>query len=110
MNEGGLNNGPGPMMVYGGPDQAPMDRPMDEERVGYELREGPAPQEAERLVGDTYSTRTVVIEPMHRGYVVKLDCHRFAFETYERVLECVGEYLKDPSGTEKKWWKKELFK
>lgn len=54
--------------------------------------------------------RTVVIEPMHYGYVVKLDCHNFAFESADRALNYVTEYLKDPQGTEKKWWNKELFK
>ena len=54
--------------------------------------------------------RTVVIETMHHGYVVKLDCHIFAFESADRALKYVTEYLKDPQGTEEKWWKKELFK
>jgi len=91
-------------------DDGPTEAPMDEERVGYELREGLAPQEAQALVGGTYSPRTVVIEPMHYGYVVKLDCHNFAFESADRALNYVTEYLKDPQGTEKKWWNKELFK
>ena len=54
--------------------------------------------------------RTVVIQPMHYGYVVRLDCHEFAFESADRALNYVTEYLKDPQGTEKKWWNKELFK
>jgi hypothetical protein len=28
----------------------------------------------------------------------------------DRALNYVTEYLKDPQGTEEKWWKKELFK
>ena len=64
-----------------------------------------------RPVQDVRSrARTVVIEPMHYGYVVKLDCHNFAFESADRALNYVTEYLKDPQGTEKKWWNKELFK
>jgi hypothetical protein len=54
--------------------------------------------------------RTVIIQPMHYGYVVRLDCHEFAFESADRALNYVTEYLKDPQGTEKKWWNKELFK
>ena len=70
-----------------------------------ELNPGPQP------VQDGGSrARTVVIETMHHGYVVKLDCHIFAFESADRALKYVTEYLKDPQGTEEKWWKKELFK
>lgn len=57
-----------------------------------------------------YQVRNVLIRPLHHGYVVKLDCHEFAFETSETALKYIDEYLKDPSGTEEKWWKKELFK
>jgi hypothetical protein len=91
-----------------------MDGPINDGNLGGPIgNDGPTMDELREnreLVGATYSPRTVTIEPMHHGYVVKLDCHRFAFETHERVLECVGEYLKDPSATEEKWWKKELFK
>jgi hypothetical protein len=54
-------------------------------------------------------SRTIVIEPMNYGYNVKLDCHKFAFESADRALKYISEYLKDPQGTEEKWWKKELF-
>ena len=53
--------------------------------------------------------RTIVIEPMNYGYIVKLDCHKFAFESVDKALKYISEYLKDPQGTEEKWWKRELF-
>lgn len=59
---------------------------------------------------ERYSVRDILIRPLHHGYVVKLDCHEFAFETSETALKYIDEYLKDPSGTEEKWWKRELFK
>lgn len=62
----------------------------------------PIPERSER-------GRNVLIRPLHNGYVVKLDCHEFAFETSERAMKYVSEYLKDPQGTEKKWWDNKLF-
>jgi hypothetical protein len=57
----------------------------------------------------SYDNRDLTIKHLHHGYIVEVDCHRFAFETVDRMMKYVGEYLKDPSGTEKKWWNKELF-
>jgi hypothetical protein len=56
-----------------------------------------------------YNKRDLTIKHLHHGYIVEVDCHRFAFETVDRMLKYVGEYLKDPIATEKKWWNKELF-
>jgi len=64
----------------------------------------------ERAVeNSSYNNRDLTIKHLHHGYIVEVDCHRFAFETVDRMLKYVGEYLKDPSATEKKWWNKELF-
>lgn len=71
-----------------------------EERVDVGMQE-PMP--------DSERARNVLIRPLHNGYVVKLDCHEFAFESVERAMKYIGEYLKDPQGTEKKWWDKKLF-
>lgn len=54
--------------------------------------------------------RDVTISSLNRGYVVKVGCHSFAFETVDGFLLKLGEYLKDPIGTEDKWFKGELFK
>lgn len=112
MNDGRLEEGP----RNGGPiaealnaelrnvevtESYGIDESGDEER-GDVVMEEPTPQRP--------LARNILIRPLHNGYVVKLDCHEFAFETSERAMKYVGEYLKDPHGTEEKWWKKELFK
>jgi hypothetical protein len=63
----------------------------------------------ERPIPEGYGKRDLTIKHLHHGYIVEVDCHRFAFETLDRMMKYVGEYLKDPSTTEKKWWNKELF-
>jgi hypothetical protein len=108
----GMPNAVGPgRITY---DTEPQtDMLVDDEQITSDYRyaegeERAAPQPVQDR--GTYLPRTVVIEPMHHGYVVKLDCHKFAFESADRALKYVTEYLKDPQGTEEKWWKKELFK
>ena len=53
--------------------------------------------------------RDIHIKHMHHGYLVEVDCHKFAFETPEKMLKYILQYLKDPNGTERKWWDKKLF-
>lgn len=118
MNDGRLEEGPrngGPIAEALNAELRSVERSIeptesygidvsgDEER-GDVVMEEPTPER------EMYSPRNVLIRPLHNGYVVKLDCHEFAFETSERAMKYVGEYLKDPHGTEQKWWKKELFK
>ena len=86
---------------------------VDDEQItsDYRYADGEVRVEDPQPMQDGRSkARTVVIQPMHYGYVVRLDCHEFAFESADRALNYVTEYLKDPLGTEEKWWKKELFK
>ena len=85
---------------------------VDDEQItsDYRYADGEVRPEPQPVQDGGSRARTVVIEPMHYGYVVKLDCHNFAFESVDRALNYVTEYLKDPQGTEEKWWKKELFK
>ena len=82
-------------------DEAGRDEMVMEERADVNM-DATAPER--------YSVRNIHIRPLHHGYIVKLDCHEFAFETSEKAMKYIGEYLKDPHGTEEKWWKKELFK
>jgi hypothetical protein len=116
MNESRMINepnavGPG-RVIYDNEPQTEMLVDGEQITSDYRYADGEVraedPQPVEQ--NDSIRVRTVVIEAMHYGYVVKLDCHRFAFESTDRVLQYIGEYLKDPSGTEEKWWKKELFK
>jgi hypothetical protein len=118
MNESRSINEPnavGPGVIYDNEPQTDM-RGVERTADGYEtvMEEGPTEaygmeERLEPVQNDSIRARTVVIEPMHYGYVVKLDCHRFAFESADRVLQYIGEYLKDPNATEKKWWNKKLF-
>jgi hypothetical protein len=115
MNESRMINepnvvGPGRVIYDNEPQK---DMLVDDEQISsdYRYADGEVRAEDPQPVQDVRSrARTVVIQPMNYGYVVRLDCHEFALETHERVLEYVGQYLKDPSGIEEKWWKKELFK
>lgn len=85
---------------------------VDDEQItsDYRYAEGEERATPQPVQDGGSRARTVVIETMHHGYVVKLDCHNFAFESADRALKYITEYLKDPQGTEEKWWKKELFK
>lgn len=89
------------MVVDEGPSEA-YGEPVMEERAQAVMHE-------RRLEAPTPSKRNIAIGQLHNGYVVEVDCHKFAFETVDRMMKYVGEYLKDPIGTEKKWWDKELF-
>lgn len=53
--------------------------------------------------------REVRITKLNYGYIVTVGCQKFAIETPETVVEKLGEYLKDPLATEKKWFNGKLF-
>jgi hypothetical protein len=53
--------------------------------------------------------REVSIKQLNYGYIVGVGCHNFAFETPDKLIEKLGEYLKDPQGTENKWFKGDLL-
>ena len=53
--------------------------------------------------------RQINIEEVNRGYIVKVGCHTFAISTKEELLPKLEEYIKNPSETESKWFKNELF-
>lgn len=52
--------------------------------------------------------RQINIEPINFGYIVKVGCQNFAIETKEKLTKFLAIYLADPTGTEEKWFKKEL--
>lgn len=47
----------------------------------------------------------ITIHHLDFGYNVKIGCQNFAIETVETLIKNLDAYLKDPSGTEKKWMK-----
>lgn len=52
--------------------------------------------------------REVWISELNYGYILTIGCHKFAFETHERALANLAEYMKDPDGVERKWFANEL--
>lgn len=53
--------------------------------------------------------RSITIREVHRGYIVEVGCHTFAFETKESMLSKITAYVNEPEATETKWFKGELF-
>jgi hypothetical protein len=54
-------------------------------------------------------TRGISIQTLHRGYIVNVGCHSFAFETKETMLEKLTEYINNPQEAEQKWNDGSLF-
>lgn len=53
--------------------------------------------------------RSINIEPLNRGFVVRVGCQTFAIGTKRLLIDKLTQYLSDPQGTEDKWNKGELF-
>jgi hypothetical protein len=85
-----------------------MDK-MDNALNGAPMREQ---NERHGYLADSLSQplRSINIEPLNRGYVVRVGCQTFAIGTKKLLLVKLTEYLTDPQGTESKWNKGELFK
>lgn len=65
-------------------------------------------------IGETLSNskcimREVKINELSRGYIVTVGCQSFAFSTKDEMLQKLIEYINNPDGTERKWYKDELF-
>lgn len=58
---------------------------------------------------DTGKIRDVKINQVNYGYIVKIGCHPFVFETAERLIEKLGVYLKEPNKTERNWYNGSLL-
>lgn len=62
----------------------------------------PVPERGEPVYqGENYG---IQIETLEFGYVLSVGCKRFAFETKERLLANLTEYLADPAKAQQKWW------
>jgi hypothetical protein len=48
--------------------------------------------------------RSINIEQLDLGYVVRVGCQSFAIETSSKLISALGEYLNAPNETEKKWF------
>lgn len=59
-------------------------------------------------LNDSSSLRSINIEPLSSGYVVKVGCQTVAVETSEKLVKMLGIYLENPSEFEKKWYSKDV--
>ena len=52
--------------------------------------------------------RHIEIDQLNGGYIIRVGCHSFAFETNTKMLKHLTAYLLNPKETEEKWFKKKL--
>jgi hypothetical protein len=50
------------------------------------------------------------ISQVNNGFIVRLGCQQFVFETYDKMSKYLKMYFEDPNGTESKFNANELFK
>lgn len=48
--------------------------------------------------------RPISIEQLDYGYIVRVGCQNFAFETKHKLIDKLTEYLEDPKLVEKQWF------
>lgn len=63
----------------------------------------------EELTSSKSKIRETRITQLNYGYLVNVGCQTFAFETVDKLIEKLGEYLKNPSQTEKDWYSGKLL-
>jgi hypothetical protein len=94
------------------------DRPraeLVEDRGGYEVREDepitleqPIPME-QPIIGNKAHYQPE-ISHVNNGFIVRMGCQQFVFETYDKMSKYLKMYFEDPNGTENKFHANELFK
>lgn len=52
--------------------------------------------------------KEINIQPMDHGYVIRVGCQSFVFETAEKMILNLDAYLADPDGVEKAWLSRTL--
>src|SRR4051812_11345897 len=58
----------------------------------------------ETTVSPRNGIRTINIEGLSFGYVVKVGCQSFAIESADKVTKFLNQYMKDPHETERLWF------
>lgn len=53
-------------------------------------------------------TRTLIIEPVLNGYIVKVGCQRVVFASGDEMLAALARYLVRPDELEKEYWQKSV--
>lgn len=88
----------------GGECCAQEARPQGQVDRGRQLAEAPTP------TGNNPKIRSINIEQLDLGYVVRVGCQSFAIETADKLLLAMAEYLKSPAEVEKKWFEGKFLK
>lgn len=65
--------------------------------------ERPEPMMGENPCVYRSKAREINIQPMNYGYVVRVGCQTFVFETNEKMIKHLTAYLADPDNIEKSW-------
>jgi hypothetical protein len=92
------------------------NRPMDElveDRGGYEVYEDepiPEPIPMEQPIIGNKAHYQPEISQVNNGFIVRMGCQQFVFETYDKMSKYLKMYFEDPNGTENKFHANELFK
>lgn len=91
--------------------KVPYDHSQNDvtEDIGVEVAEESylTPMMAESSSGT--KIRSINIEELNRGFIVRVGCHSFAISKAEEAANLVSDYIKDPSGTEEKWYSGKLM-
>jgi hypothetical protein len=62
----------------------------------------------EPMMGGEYPSRSkareINIQPMNYGFVVRVGCQTFVFETAEKMMTNLNSYLADPDAIERAWF------
>lgn len=54
--------------------------------------------------------RTITIDPLNYGYVVRVGCQNCAIESKEDLIKYLTEYINNPEEAEQKYNRRELLK
>ena len=87
------------------------DRPMTElveDRGGYHAC-GELPDPEPSQIGNKAHYQPEVSQ-VNNGFIVRMGCQQFVFETYDKMSKYLKMYFEDPNGTESKFNANELFK
>lgn len=63
----------------------------------------PMAREGIAMPPTTNVARSIIIEPVNYGFLVTVNCQRFAIESKEALLHRLGAYLNDPGKVELDW-------
>lgn len=68
------------------------------------------PNCCEKKPDEVGTIRNVTIKQLNYGYIVDVGCHKFAFESAEKLVRYLADYLKNPNKTENEWFSGTLIR